>query len=95
MHIVSIVAELLVFPMGVALAHILPICSVELPYFGTWRVNPDHHFNIKEHVVIVIMANVTIGFAGGADATGIIQAAIKFYGFELPAGFSVLVTMCC
>ncbi|RMY82414.1 hypothetical protein D0862_12025 [Hortaea werneckii] len=90
-HIVSIVAELLVFPMGVALAHILPICSVELPYFGTWRVNPDHHFNIKEHVVIVIMANVTIGFAGGADATGIIQAAIKFYGFELPAGFSVLV----
>ncbi|KAI7636157.1 small oligopeptide transporter, OPT family, partial [Hortaea werneckii] len=88
-HIVSIVAELLVFPMGVALAHILPICSVELPYFGTWRVNPDHHFNIKEHVVIVIMANVTIGFAGGADATGIIQAAIKFYGFELPAGFSV------
>ncbi|KAI6966827.1 small oligopeptide transporter, OPT family [Hortaea werneckii] len=94
-HIVSIVAELLVFPMGVALAHILPICSVELPFFGTWRVNPDHHFNIKEHVVIVIMANVTIGFAGGADATGIIQAAIKFYGFELPAGFSVLVTMCC
>ncbi|KAI7237892.1 small oligopeptide transporter, OPT family [Hortaea werneckii] len=94
-HIVSIVAELLVFPMGVALAHILPICSVDLPYFGTWRVNPDHHFNIKEHVVIVIMANVTIGFAGGADATGIIQAAIKFYGFELPAGFSVLVTMCC
>ncbi|KAI6912027.1 small oligopeptide transporter, OPT family [Hortaea werneckii] len=94
-HIVSIVAELLVFPMGVALAHILPIWSVKLPYFGTWRVNPDHHFNIKEHVVIVIMANVTIGFAGGADATGIIQAAIKFYGFELPAGFSVLVTMCC
>ncbi|KAI7199863.1 small oligopeptide transporter, OPT family [Hortaea werneckii] len=94
-HIVSIVAELLVFPMGVALAHILPICSVDLPYFGTWRVNPDHHFNFKEHVVIVIMANVTIGFAGGADATGIIQAAIKFYGFELPAGFSVLVTMCC
>ncbi|KAI6822266.1 small oligopeptide transporter, OPT family [Hortaea werneckii] len=94
-HIVSIVAELLVFPMGVALAHILPIWSVELPCFGRWRVNPDHHFNIKEHVVIVIMANVTIGFAGGADATGIIQAAIKFYGFELPAGFSVLVTMCC
>lgn len=98
--------------MGVALAHVLPIMTVELPYFGRWRVNPDRHFNIKasapwhkrepymtddsqEHVVIVIMSNVTIGFAGGADASGIIQAAIKFYGFDLPPGFSVLVMMCC
>jgi len=94
-HIVSIVAELLAYPMGVALAHILPICSINLPYFGKWRVNPDRHFNVKEHVVIVIMANVTIGFAGGADATGIIQAAISFYGFKLAPGFSVLVVMCC
>lgn len=50
-HIVSIVAELLAYPMGVALAKILPIMTVNLPYFGEWRVNPDHHFNIKEHVV--------------------------------------------
>lgn len=49
-HIVSIVAELLAFPMGVALAHILPIMSVDIPYFGKWRINPDRHFNIKEHV---------------------------------------------
>jgi len=69
--------------------------TVDLPYFGRWKVNPDHHFNIKEHVVIVIMANLTIGFARGADATGIIQAAIAFYGFKLPPGFSVLVTLCC
>lgn len=41
------------------------------------------------------MANVCIGFAGGADATGIIQAAIKFYGFKLSPGFSVLVTLAC
>ena len=81
--------------MGVALAKILPIFSINLPYFGTWHVNPDHHFNIKEHACIVIMANVTIGFAGGADATGIIQAATHFYGFKLPAGFSVLVLICC
>lgn len=94
-HIVSIVAELLAYPMGVALAHILPIMTINLPYFGEWRANPDKHFNIKEHVVIVIMSNVTIGFAGGADATSIIQAAIKFYGFDLSPGFSVLVTLCC
>ncbi|CAK3793603.1 small oligopeptide transporter [Lecanosticta acicola] len=94
-HIVSIVAELLAYPMGVALAHILPIMTLDLPYFGRWRVNPDKHFNIKEHVVVVIMSNVTIGFAGGADATAIIQAAIKFYGFDLSPGFSVLVVICC
>ncbi|KAH9824567.1 small oligopeptide transporter [Teratosphaeria destructans] len=103
-HIVSIVAELLAFPMGVFLAHVLPLWTLDLGPLGRWCVNPDRHFNIKEHpcpdrcsahVVIVIMANVTIGFAGGADATGIIQAAIGFYGFKLSAGFSVLVTLCC
>jgi hypothetical protein len=95
-HIVSIVAELLAYPMGVALAYTLPIMTLQLPFgMGVWRANPDRHFNIKEHVVIVIMSNVTIGFAGGADATGIIQAAIKFYGFKLSPGFSVMVTLCC
>lgn len=94
-HIVSIVAELLAYPMGVALAKILPIMTVQIPYFGEWRVNPDHHFNVKEHVVIVIMSNVCIGFAGGADSTNIIQAAIKFYGFDLSPGFSVMVVLVC
>ncbi|KXT13426.1 hypothetical protein AC579_9906 [Pseudocercospora musae] len=94
-HIVSIVAELLAYPMGVALAHILPIMTINIPYFGPWRVNPDRHFNIKEHVVIVIMSNVTIGFAGGADASNVIQAAMKFYGFDISPGFSVLVVLCC
>ncbi|KAH7079752.1 small oligopeptide transporter, OPT family [Paraphoma chrysanthemicola] len=93
-HIVSIVAELLAYPMGVALAKVLPIMSIRLPYFGVWRMNPDHHFNIKEHVVIVIMSNVTIGFAGGADAAGVIQAAKKFYGFDISPGFAVLSVMC-
>lgn len=94
-HIVSLVAELLSFPMGVALANILPIYTLKLGPLGNWSINPDRHFNIKEHALITIMANVTIGFAGGADASGIIQAAIAFYGFELKPGFSVLVLLCC
>lgn len=94
-HIVSIVVELLAFPMGVALAKILPIMTVRIPYLGEWRANPDHHFNVKEHVVIVIMSNVCFGFGGGADATNIIQAAIKFYGFELSPGFSVMLVLVC
>ena len=82
-HIVSLVAELLAYPLGVFLANILPIS----------RLNPDRHFNIKEHALITIMSNVSFGF-GSADSTNIIQAA-KFYGFTLPTGFSVMVVLCC
>jgi hypothetical protein len=82
-HIVSLVAELLAFPLGVLLAKILPIS----------RFNPDRHFNIKEHALVTIMSNVSFGF-GSADATNIIQAA-RFYGFTIPAGFSVMVVLCC
>lgn len=82
-HIVSLVAELIAFPLGVALARLLPIS----------RFNPDRHFNIKEHALITIMSNVSFGF-GSADATNIIQAA-KYYGFTLQTGFSVMVVLCC
>lgn len=81
--IVSLVAELLAFPLGMAMAKLLPLS----------RFNPDRHFNIKEHALVTIMSNVSFGF-GSADATNIIQAA-KFYGISLPAGFSVLAALCC
>ncbi len=51
-HIVALVAELLAFPLVVALANVLPIS----------RFNPDHHFNIKEHALITIMSNVSFGW---------------------------------
>lgn len=82
-HIVSLVAELLAYPLGVGLAQLLPIS----------RFNPDRHFNIKEHALVTIMSNVSFGF-GSADATNIIQAA-KYYGFTLKTGFSVMVVLCC
>ncbi|KUI66912.1 Glutathione transporter 1 [Cytospora mali] len=82
-HIVSLVAELLAYPLGVFLAHVLPIS----------RFNPDRRFNIKEHALVTIMSNVSFGF-GSADATKIIQAA-KLYGFTLKTGFSVMVVLCC
>ncbi|KAI0479532.1 OPT family small oligopeptide transporter [Xylariaceae sp. FL0804] len=82
-HIVSLVAELLAFPLGVGLAKVLPI----------GRLNPDRHFNIKEHALITIMANVSFGF-GSADATNLLQQK-AFYGFDIPPGFAVLVALCC
>lgn len=94
-HIVSLVAELLTYPMGVILAHTLPVYTMNLGKLGEWNINPDRHFNIKEHAVITIMSNVSIGFAGGADASGIVQAAVKFYGFDIKPGLSVLMFLCC
>lgn len=79
----SLVAELIAYPIGVFLARLLPIS----------RLNPDRHFNIKEHALVTIMSNVSFGF-GSADATNIIQAA-KLYGFSLQTGFSVMVVLCC
>lgn len=79
----ALVAELLAYPLGVALANVLPIS----------RFNPDRHFNIKEHALVTIMSNVSFGF-GSADSTNIVQAA-HFYGFTLPTGFSVMVVLCC
>ncbi|KAK5008617.1 hypothetical protein LTR28_003738 [Elasticomyces elasticus] len=94
-HIVSLVAELLAFPMGVGLAHALPIYTLSLGPLGKWNINPDRHFNIKEHTVITIMSNVSIGYASGADASGIVQAAKAFYHFDISPGFPVLVFLCC
>ncbi|GLA43108.1 hypothetical protein AnigIFM63309_000834 [Aspergillus niger] len=93
-HIVSLVAELLAYPCGVFLAKVLPLWTISLGRLGSFTLNPDRHFNIKEHALIVIMSNVSFGY-GSADSTNIIQASsARFYNFGLPAGFSVLVVLC-
>jgi len=59
--ITSLVAQLLSFPLGCLLAHSLPLKSFKI--FGIWNfvLNPDTHFNIKEHAVITIMSNLSFG----------------------------------
>lgn len=92
-HIVALVAELLAYPIGVFLAKTLPLTSIRLGPLGTFVVNPDRSFNIKEHALIVIMSNVSFGYAS-ADATNIIQAASKnFYNFNLKPGFYVIIVL--
>lgn len=51
-HIVSLVAELLAFPMGVGLAHILPIYTLDLGPLGKWNINPDRHFVSGHHAML-------------------------------------------
>jgi OPT family oligopeptide transporter len=93
-HIVSLVAQLLAYPLGVALAKVLPLYTLNLGPLGRWCLNPDRHFNIKEHTVVTVMSNVSFGF-GAADSTSIIQAGKAFYKFDLKPGFSVLIVLCC
>jgi OPT family small oligopeptide transporter len=50
-------------------------------------LNPDRSFNIKEHALITIMANVSFG---SAAATQIIEAMVKFYKMPSQGGFQVL-----
>jgi OPT family small oligopeptide transporter len=50
-------------------------------------LNPDRKFNIKEHALITMMANVSFGSAG---ASQIIEATVKFYNLPSQGGFDVL-----
>lgn len=73
----ALVAQLLAFPVGCAWAQWVPV---------SW-LNPDRHFNIKEHALITIMANVSFG---SAAATQVIEAMVKFYNFPSQGGFEIL-----
>ncbi|KAL3455888.1 OPT oligopeptide transporter protein-domain-containing protein [Aspergillus heterothallicus] len=73
----ALVAQLVAYPIGCAWARWIPL---------GW-LNPDRSFNIKEHALITIMANVSFG---SAAATQIIEAMVKFYGMPSQGGFQVL-----
>jgi hypothetical protein len=59
------------YPAGKFCAWWLPITTYKLPRFlggASWSLNPGP-FNIKEHAIIVMMANVSIGPAYAMYAT--------------------------
>lgn len=59
--ITSLVAQLISYPVGCFLAKALPVMTFRV--FGRWDlvINPDHHFNVKEHAVVTIMSNLSFG----------------------------------
>ncbi|KAF2667984.1 small oligopeptide transporter [Microthyrium microscopicum] len=86
----NLVAQISSYPVGVFMAKIFPNRQFNL--FGLkFNLNPGP-FNKKEHVIIVVMANVS--FAGGAAySTFALEAMRGFYNVNYGTGFSILLTL--
>ncbi|KAL9070772.1 MAG: hypothetical protein Q9157_005697 [Trypethelium eluteriae] len=88
--ITSIVAQLVSYPVGVAWAKFMP--TRQFNTFGLrWSLNPGP-FNMKEHTLITIMANISFG-VGPAYSTDTIEALLGFYKINLGWGFNLLFTL--
>ena len=79
---------LVCFPFGLGLARILP--TKRFRTFGyVWSLNPGP-FNIKEHVCITVMANVS---SMGAYATEVALTQQIFYGQVVPLSYQILLAV--
>ncbi len=86
----AIVVLLVVYPFGRLWARLAPTrvfrtCGLR------WTLNTGP-FTIKEHVVITLMANVSINYAYSTDALLALQAR-PFYDVNLGWGFALLFTL--
>lgn len=87
-YITGIVGQLVALPLGKALEFILPTYRFRI--FGkTFSLNPGP-FNIKEHVLITVMGNISVQ---GAYATEISAAQRLFYNQVPPMGYQILLCL--
>ncbi|WWC67840.1 OPT family small oligopeptide transporter [Kwoniella pini CBS 10737] len=92
-YISPFLAQLLSYPMGVALARTLP--SHKFTTFGrTWSLNPGP-FSMKEHAAIVMMATVSLPTATAIDVIVAIRQPTFFNDTEMGnnKGFQFLVVL--
>lgn len=83
------VVQLVAYPLGVGWAKIMPSVDITIPGLGTANLNPGP-FNIKEHVIIVAMANAAFGGGTGYFVDTVVTVK-KFYGFtNFTWGFNIL-----
>ncbi|KAI0595160.1 OPT family small oligopeptide transporter [Biscogniauxia sp. FL1348] len=86
----AIVVLLLSYPLGCLWARTMP--TRVFNWFGIkWTLNTGP-FTIKEHVVITLMANVSIGYAYSTDALLALQGK-PFYDINFGWGFSLVFTL--
>lgn len=88
--ITSLVIQLVAWPIGIAWQTVFPNRQFRLGKLK-FNLNPGP-FNMKEHTVIVVMANASFG-AGQAYSTDTIIAQKAFYGQDLGWGFSLMLTL--
>lgn len=90
--IVPMTLLLISYPVGKFLAYTLPITTYRLPRFlGSveFSLNPGP-WNIKEHVLVFIMANVAVGPPYAINAVVVMQV---YYGIDLGFGFSICLVL--
>lgn len=91
-YIMPSVVLLIAHPLGKTLAYILPTRKWVLPQIlggGKFTLNPGP-FNVKEHVLIYMMANVAISPAYMIQP---IVVAELYYGLHFGLGFEVLLVL--
>ncbi|KAJ9131719.1 OPT family small oligopeptide transporter [Pleurostoma richardsiae] len=86
----SLVVQLLVYPIGCFWAKVVPM-KVFNTFGVRWTFNTGP-FTIKEHVVITLMSNVSIGYAYSTDALLALQGK-PFYNLNMGWGFQLLFTL--
>lgn len=86
----TVVILLLVYPVGCLWAKVMP--TKKFQTFGIdWTLNAGP-FNIKEHTTVVLMANVTAGYAYSTDALLALKAK-SLYDLDMGWGFQILFTL--
>lgn len=88
--ITSLVVQLVAWPIGIAWQTVLPNRQFRIGKVK-FNLNPGP-FNMKEHTIIVVMANASFG-AGQAYATDTLIAQRAFYGQDFGWGFSLMLTL--
>lgn len=94
--VTPIITQVLSYPLGKAFARYLPYQAWTTPRWAR-RLGVSHRlslnpgpFNIKEHTVLVIMANISTSAAYGLNYS---LAAEKGYGQYQPPGFDILLVI--
>ncbi|KAK9895732.1 putative oligopeptide transporter [Cystobasidium minutum MCA 4210] len=91
-----IVVQIITYPLGAGLARIMPVTLFDTPKWlqklgapTYWSLNPGP-FNIKEHTVIIIMANVGIA---PSFTQSMLLALDKFYEVKTGFGYDILLLL--
>ncbi|KPV72916.1 uncharacterized protein RHOBADRAFT_39051 [Rhodotorula graminis WP1] len=94
--VTPIITQVLSYPIGKAFARFLPFQTVSTPRWLRRLGLPDRigvnpgPFNIKEHTILVIMANLSTAAAPGLNYS---LAAEKGYGQYQPVGFDIMLIL--